>query len=335
MSELRLNLITREWVIISPDREGRPSDFNKDFTAPSDLPDHNDKCHFCKGNEALSEGEVVHTGHVGLETDDWLVRVVNNKYPALQKDGEKTRITEGVKRFVSGVGLHEVIIDSPNHSDHIAIMDTDHISELLKVYRDRFVNAYEDPRIEHVMIYRNHGEKAGTSTIHPHSQLIAIPVTPQQLRDRVQGMMQHFDDTGKCLVCDILKSELSEKSRIIKETDHFVTHIPYAALGPYHTWIMPKRHSATFADITDDERSDLAVHLKSVLFKLYKALGNPSYNYVIRSSRPVDKNSEFSHWYLSVVPRLNPMAGFELGTGMYINTHAPEKDAEFLRSVAG
>lgn len=333
MSELRLNLITREWVIISPDRDSRPKDFHKDFSAPSDLPKHKDDCPFCVGNESLSSDEIAHYGNVGDTKSDWLVRVVKNKYPALEPEGEKTRLTEGVKRFVSGVGIHEVIVDSPDHSDHIAIMDTDHISELLKVYQERFIEAYKDDRIEHVMVYRNHGERAGTSTIHPHSQLIGIPVTPQQLRDRVQTSMHHFDDTGKCLVCDILKSELSEKARIITESDHFVTHVPYAALGPYHVWIMPKRHCATFADITDDERGDLAIHLKSILLKLYKALGNPSYNYVIRSSRPIDTKSEFSHWYLSIIPRLNPTAGFELGTGMYINTHAPEKDAEFLRSV--
>ncbi|MGB6168938.1 MAG: HIT domain-containing protein, partial [Geitlerinemataceae cyanobacterium] len=163
--------------------------------------------------------------------------------------------------------------------------------------------------------------------------LAATPIVPYEVRFRTQESIRYFDDTGICLVCNILADELAAGDRIIFTSEHFVAFIPYAALSPFHTWVFPRRHSSSFDDITDEEIVDLAIVLKTTLAKLYYGLGDPDYNYVIRSSPTDEQRTDYFHWYLAIVPRLSLTAGFELGSGMYINTSLPEESAEFLRSV--
>lgn len=332
MSELRLNLVTREWVVISTERAKRPTDFLEAEARPP-APPYLKACPFCPGNERKTPEELFRLD-MGDGTEGWLVRVVANKYPALSPEGQKKRVTEGTKRFVSGVGIHEVIVESPAHDMTLALLEQWHIQDVLRTYKNRFIESHKDPRVEHVIIFKNHGEGAGTSIPHPHSQLIATPVVPIQFRDRVQAAMHYFDDTGECLMCSMVRRELDEGARVVLDTEHFLTFIPYAALSPFHTWIFPKRHSATFSEITEDEIASLAVHLKDLMRRFYFGLENPDYNMVVRSSRPQDGANEYCHWYLSIVPRITRAAGFELGSGMFINTSLPEESAEFLRSVS-
>lgn len=337
MSELRLNFVTREWVIIASERAKRPHDFAASVEDRPTVAEYLAECPFCPGNEAKTPPESLRVdggkGAGGKDGCPWRLRVVPNKFAALSPDGEKIRIRSGVTSQVSGIGRHEVIVETPLHNLSPAHLELSHVEEILRTYKSRFLDAYSDPLIEHVIIFRNHGARAGTSLEHPHSQLIATPVVPIQFRDRVQAAMHYFDDTGSCLICDIMESEREEEVRVVTDTEHFLTFIPYAALSPFHTWIFPKRHNATFADITDAETTDLAFHLRTVLAKLYKGLGDPHYNYVIRSSRPRDSGNEYCHWYISLIPRLTMIAGFELGSGMYISTSIPEEAAEFLRDV--
>ncbi len=328
MSELRLNLVTREWVIIARERAKRPEDFKRSRRR-RDIPVHSEGCPFCPGNEAMTPQECFRLDGEG----GWRIRVVKNKYPALSDEGTRQRRIDGPRRMVTGVGTHEVIIESPLHNTNPALMDIQGVEEIIRTYRARFLEAYRDERVEHVIVFRNHGEDAGTSLEHPHSQLIATPVVPVQFRDRVNAAMHYFDDTGECLVCDILRSEMADGMRIVIDTEHFLTFIPYAALTPFHTWIIPKRHSASFCSIDEKETRDLAYHLNTVLSKFHRGLDDPDYNYVIRSSRPKDSENEYCHWYLSIVPRLVRSAGFELGSGMFINTTLPEDNARYLRAV--
>jgi UDPglucose--hexose-1-phosphate uridylyltransferase len=328
MSELRLNLVTREWVIMAKERALRPEDFKR-VRVRKTLPGHLDTCPFCPGNEAKTPEERFRLDG----RDGWKIRVVDNKFPALSKIGERRRVREDNRRLVSGVGVHEVIIETPLHNMNPALMDLKDVEEIISIYRNRFLEAYSDPRVEHVIIFRNHGERAGTSLEHPHSQLIATPVVPVQFRDRIEATLHYFDDTGSCLMCDLSKGEMEEGTRVIHDSEHFLTFIPYAALSPFHTWIFPKRHSASFAKITEEETKDLAFHLKTLLSKFYHGLEDPHYNYVIRSSRPKDADNEYCHWYMSVIPRLTMTAGFEMGSGMYINTCLPEECANFLKSA--
>lgn len=328
MQELRLNLITREWVVIAKERAKRPEDFRV-RTERMALPPYSETCPFCPGNE----------GRTPLETysikdeKGWRVRVMPNKFSALSRDGERRRENGGIKRTLSGVGIHEVIVETPSHDMTIALLPVSQIEDVLRVYRDRFIEAYKDPRVEHVIIFRNQGERAGTSLEHPHSQLVGIPVTPIQVRMRVDEAMRFFDDTGDCLMCKTLREELDDKTRIIMETNHFIAFIPYAALSPFHIWIFPKRHTPSFAAITDEEMADLAKVMKTTLGKIYYGLDNPDFNYTIRSMRPVTGNVEFFHWYLTIIPRVSQTSGFEMGSGMYINMALPEASAEFLRSI--
>ncbi len=328
MPELRHNLITREWVIIATERAKRPRDFSnhKDRLA---APAHADSCPFCPGNESKTSEELHRISIDGM----WKMRVVPNKYPAVNRTGEKFRSVNGLRRMVTGVGLHDVIIESPLHNTSLALMEPEDVVTALKLYKERFVEAYKDPRVEHVIIFKNHGLGAGTTIYHPHAQLIAIPIVPVQHRDRVAAAMQYFDDTGLCLMCDTIQTELEDANRIVIETEFFLTFIPYAALSPFHTWIFPKRHCASFSGITDDEITDLGFHLKVLLAKLYHGLEDPDFNLVIRSSRPKDIGNEFTHWYMSIMPKLTKTAGFELGSGMYINQSLPEENAEFLKAV--
>ncbi|MBI5810263.1 MAG: galactose-1-phosphate uridylyltransferase [Deltaproteobacteria bacterium] len=328
MSELRLNLVTREWVIIATERLKRPAEFRRSEDRPAILP-FNGACPFCPGNEFKTAKELFRIEEGGK----WKVRVVSNRYPAVAREGERKRTTDRTKRMVAGVGLHEIIIESPRHDAHTAAMDPGRVEDIIRIYRDRFTEAHRDPRVEHVIIFKNRGEAAGTTIEQPITQMIAAPVVPLRFRDRVQAAMHYFDDTGECMMCDILRMEMTEGARVIMDTEHFLTFIPYAALSPFHTWIFPKRHSASFADIRDEEIKEAALHLRTVLSKLSTGLEDPDYNYSIRSSRPQDTGNPYSHWYLSLVPRVAKAAGFELGSGMFMNAGLPEEMAAYLKSI--
>jgi UDPglucose--hexose-1-phosphate uridylyltransferase len=329
MPELRLNLITREWVIIQTERAHNPEDFRQRREKRYN-PEHLDSCPFCTGNEDKTPGELMRLSSDGL----WKVRVILNKYAALLTEGELVRTNEGHKHLVTGVGRHEVIVESPRHNMDMAHVEQDHLADILDVYKARFIEAHKDEKVEHVIIFKNHGPSSGTTIQHPHAQLIGVPITPIGARNRMDEAMRYFDNTGECLMCAILKEDLTDGRRVILDTNSFAAFIPYAALSPFHIWIVPKRHTASFADCDGEELKDLAYILKTTLAKLYHGLDDPDYNYMIFSRGPFRYRSEYVHWYISIVPRIIPTAGFELGSGIYINQTIPEDVAEFMRSVS-
>lgn len=329
MTEIRLNPITRDWVIIATERAKRPHEFVKVAKKTAALPTLKPDCPFCPGYEHLTGEETVRL------SDDrgWRVRAVTNKYPALSSQGELIRIGEGIYRSLSGVGFHEVIIEHPRHDLTTALLEVEDVANIIRVYHQRYTVIRRDRRVQAIVIFKNHGLSAGTSIEHPHSQIAATPIVPYQLRIRAQEAIRYYDDTGECIFCRTLKEELKSGERIIVESEHFVAFIPYAALSPFHTWIFPRRHSSSFEEISEEEILDLAKTLKIVLAKLYYGLNNPDYNYTIRSIPTAEGNADYFHWYIAIVPRMNVTAGFELGSGMFINTALPEESAEFLRSV--
>lgn len=329
MTELRQNLITRDWVIIATERARRPDQFASSQPTEGTIPDYRQDCPFCLGNEHLTGPECFRLN----DERGWRVRAVLNKFPALSGEGERVRKIDGLYHSLSGVGFHEVIIEHPRHDLTTALMDVGDIANILKVYRQRYEAIRHDPRIETIIIFKNHGKAAGTSLEHPHSQLAATPIVPSQLRVRTQEAIRYFDDTGECIFCRMLQDELAVYERVIVEKEHFVAFIPYAALSPFHIWIFPRRHSSSFDEITDVEIVDLAETLKSVLSQLYYGLNNPDYNYTIRSIPTAEERTTYFHWYIAIVPKTTVTAGFELGTGMYINTAVPEESARFLRSI--
>lgn len=329
MPELRLNSITREWVIIDTERSKKPTDFISQSGVKKKVP-FLAQCPFCPCNESRTPDEL-------YRLDDgtgWKIRVVPNKFGRLSREGEKKRYATGLKKCASGIGITEIVIESPIHSHTIATMSLTDTVRVLQTYKDRFVQTYRDPRIEHVIIFKNYGPASGTSITHPHSQVVGIPVIPMEIRDRISSYMRFFDENGGCLGCQTLDDELMDGSRILFATEHFVSFIPYAALSPFHIWIYPKRHSGSFADIRSEELRDFAKNLKATLSSVYYGLEDPDLNYLIRSSRPSEADSGYQHWYLSIVPRVWAGSGFELGSGIYVNPLLPELSAEFLRSAA-
>jgi len=212
-------------------------------------------------------------------------------------------------------------------------MDVKEVEDIIKVYKIRYTEVEKIKGIQSIIIFKNHGPSAGTSLEHPHSQLIATPIVPPQSRARIEQAVNFFDLTGQCLFCRTMKDELSARERIIAETENFVSFVPYAALSPFHIWIFPKRHSPSFADINDKEIVDFAKILKETIGRLYHGLDNPDYNYTIRSMPVGENGTEYCHWYLSVIPRVSQPAGFELGSGMFINSALPEESAKFLRET--
>lgn len=328
MPELRHNVLTREWVIIATERAKRPDEFIKKKEKKA-TPSYVGQCPFCPGNEAMTPPQT----YIVPDTTGWRVRVMPNKFAALAYEGERKRTIQGIRRTVTGVGIHEVIIETPDHSKTTALLQDAELDTIIQTYLNRFKFASSDPRIEQVTIFKNHGETAGTSLEHPHSQMIATPVITAQLRDRLANALEHFDQYGECIFCRVLEQELQEGTRIVLETEHFVSFVQFAALTPFSMLVMPRRHMACFVEIKDAEAADLARNLRRTLAKLYFGLENPDFNYTIRTAPAEYCGVKYYHWYVSIIPRLTRTAGFELGSGMFINVSLPEENAGFLRGI--
>lgn len=329
MSELRYNIVSREWVIIATDRAKRPRDFIKQKKEQAPLPEYKTDCPFCPGNEKFSPEETFSIkGQKG-----WKVRAIPNKFPALSPKQDLMRAPSVFNNRINGFGMHEVIIENPRHNTAIPLMSDVEVENILKVYKSRYDSIRTMKGIQAITIFKNHGPAAGTSLEHPHSQLIATPIVPPQMRNRVDNAIKYFDIIGKCVFCSVLENELEDGKRIVLETDKFAAFLPYAGAAPFAIWIYPKRHMSCFSCIDESEIKDLARNLKGVLKKLYYGLDNPDFNYTIRSVPANESEIEYFHWYLSIIPRLSQPAGFELGSGMFINTSLPEESAEFLRQV--
>lgn len=329
MSEIRYNAITGDWVIIAVERARRPMSF-VDAVSRGTVASYVESCPFCIGNEGTSPDEEF---RIADEAGNWRLRTVRNKFSALSGSGEPISL-DPARKTINGVGRHEVIIESPYHNRILAFHSPQETSDLLTAYCNRFLNFYDDPRVKHVILYKNHGPDAGTSLEHPHSQIVGTPVVPGQVVQRLDLAEKSMRETGKCLYCMTLAEELSEAKRLVAETEHFVAFIPFASLSPYHVWIFPKQHSACFSTASASAMADLGPLLVMILGKMYTALGNPSFNFVIRSLSPQEAGLPYFHWYLAIVPRLSKAAGFELGTGMYINSSVPEHSAETLRAAS-
>ncbi|MDM8521192.1 galactose-1-phosphate uridylyltransferase [Anaerolineales bacterium HSG6] len=330
MPEIRQNLVTREWVIISTERAKRPDVYIESHkkTTSQLSPPHDERCPFCVGNEEL-DLEVARIPLIG----DWQTRVVLNRYPALSSEGEVVRTMNGVVRKISGVGQHEVLVEHPVHNTTLSLMSVQDIARVLTMCYDRGWAIRKDTRIEQIIYFKNHGERAGASLKHPHSQIIGLPVVPHSIRRRIDEMRRFFDDTGQCVMCSMMDKELKDRKRIVSESEHFVAFVLYAAPTPFHTWIVPRQHNVSYLYSSPQELNDLAGIVRDVLRRLYFGLNDPDYNFIIRTAPVKELSNDYMHWYATVVPRLSRTAGFELGSGMFINPALPEESAEYLRTV--
>jgi len=330
MSEMRFNPITLDWVILAPGRSGRPNDFRAEETNRPVPPAHRTDCPFCPGNESLTEEEIA---RVPSEDGSWLARVVPNKYSAFIATDELRRESRGTFRSMTSAGAHEVVIEHPRHDLALGEMEIPHLARLLGLYRERYRALRERPNVESIVIFKNHGERAGTSLEHPHSQITATPVVSSQVYMRLQEARRYHEYHGACLYCEVVRDELESGERIVEAGDSFVAFLPFAALSPYHLWIFPRHHASSFGQIGDADLVDFAGVLGRQLRRLAIAAGDPDYNFTIRSAPVGEGNSRCFHWYLSIVPRVSQVAGFELGSGSYINSMLPEECAERMRGA--
>jgi len=330
MSEIRENRLTGEWVIVAPERAKRGGMISP-ANAFADLPPHAANCPFCTGNEQASE----ECFRIEDADGHWLIRSVVNKFSVLSPTGEVEHTKSappGEEASVNGVGPHEVVVESPLHNASIASSSVAHVTRILEVWRLRFLALYTDPRVRHVILFKNHGAQAGASQLHPHSQIVGLPIVPGQVAERIERGRAYFQKNGRCLACGLIAQERAHGCRIVAETTDFVAFIPYGALSPYHLWIFPKVHTACYSD--HSALPALAEVLQGILARIHGLLGNPAFNLVIRSLGPHEADASHFHWYVSIVARVNTVAGFELGTGMYINPSSPEDCAQALREFS-
>lgn len=335
MPELRQDQTTKEWVVIAVERAKRPDQFRRRPSVESLPAAEKQPCPFCPGNENLTPPELfVLRDSEAKELSGWRVRVVSNKFAAfLPKESTKRRKPGSFFNSLEGFGYHEVIIETPDHDRSLPLMSDGEIDGVLHTYCQRYYALRKDRRVKLILIFRNHGRRAGTSLEHPHSQLVGTPIIPFHIRQKYEVAIRHYDDTGRCLYCDVVEEEKKDGSRIILETPRFLAFHPFASQVPFETWIAPKHHSPCFAHIISEERMELASVLRRVLRGLYDALQNPDFNLIIHTAPVEDEAKPYFLWHIEIRPRLTTRAGFELGTGIYINTAIPEETAPFLRSV--
>jgi len=330
MPEFRQNMATKEWVILAPERGKRPSDFRDESSGKKSLPEYDPDCPFCIGNEK----NTLEPSYVYPEEGDWKVRVVPNKYAALQPNLSPVRSHTGQFRSAKGFGIADVVIEHPQHNTTLALLQLTEIGNVIRAYQSRQIEISRNENINLVTIFRNHGARAGTSLEHPHSQIIATPIVPPHVRYPMEQAVQYYDNFGRCVYCEMVDEELNQKERILEETDNFVAFCPYASRSPFECRIYPKRHMPSFMNLgNEEEQNELAWILREVLRKIHFGLNNPDYNYIIRSAPIGDEDARYLHWYMVIIPKITISAGFEIGSGIYINTVPPEEAAPFLRDV--
>ncbi len=332
MPQLRRDPIIGRWVIISTERAKRPIEWGKREPSSQISPEY---CPFCPGNERFAPHEIFVIGPPGRQPDSpgWEVRVVPNKFPALIVEGELNKRGVGLYDMMNGIGAHEVIIETPDHYLRMSQMTQDNIKKILIAYKERLADLKKDIRFKYIMIFKNYGEEAGASLSHSHSQLIALPVVPKRVKEEMDGAKKYYEYRDRCVYCDIIAQELHSQERVIIDERNFIVIAPFASCSPFETWIIPKKHCSDFLKITDDELNSLALVLGKILRKLDICLMNPSFNYIIHTSSFDNSDNPFYHWHIEIMPKLTKIAGFEWGTGFYINPTPPEEAAEYLKGV--
>ncbi len=331
MPELRKDPVTGRWVIISTERRKRPTDFRLERHEVV----RDECCPFCTGREDLTPPEVfaIRSNGAPANGPGWDLRVVPNKFPALQVEGGLDREGEGMFDRMNGIGAHEVIIETPHHDKTLASMSEGEIERVLQAFRARVLDLKQDRRFRYILIFKNHGGPAGATLDHSHSQLIALPIVPDFVREEIEGARRHYAAKERCVFCDIVREELVTARRVILENADMVALSPYASRFPFETWLVPRRHGARFEEAADHEYESLARLLKALLLRVNRALESPSYNLIVHSSPFSEQTTECYHWHLELMPKLTKMAGFEWGTGFYINPTSPEEATRVLRDA--
>ena len=332
MSFFRRDPVTGRWTIINPEKKYKKTEKNLSSPEGTGGLKHGGRtfCPFCPGHEEKTPPAVLIK-----ETQSsrpWAVRVVPNKFPALDSSSLSVLTTIGIYDRMSGFGIHEVIIETPSHTTSFPDLELEHATEVVRAWKERYKDTSKDPRIRYILLFRNRGGEAGATLAHPHSQLIALPIIPRLVMEELDGSQKYYEWKERCVFCDMIRDEELQGLRIITSNDNFVAFAPYASRFAYETWILPRKHQSHFADVEGQE-DQLASILKDVLGQLDQALDFPAYNLLIHSAPCDEGDLVHYHWHIEIMPRLTRIAGFEWGTGFYLNPVLPEDAARTLRTV--
>jgi UDPglucose--hexose-1-phosphate uridylyltransferase len=333
MPELRKDPIVGRWVIIATERARRPLDFKSE---PD--PARPGLCPFCPGQEDKTPHEVLayrppDGPSARPNVPGWSLRVFPNKFPALVIEGDLDRAGDGVYDSMNGIGAHEVLVETPDHGKSFFALSEGEIENVLHAYRDRMLDLRRDMRFRYIMVFKNHRSAAGASLEHTHSQLIALPVVPKNVFEEMKGALNYYTFKDRCVFCDIVRQELHEKTRLVYENPGFIVIEPYAPKFPFETWVLPRAHRSAYESCPRHEYALLAQALKVALKKLHYALDDPPYNFILHTSPLHEQENPHYHWHVEIMPTLSKVAGFEWGSGFYINPTPPEEAARFLREI--
>jgi len=329
--DLRKDPITGRWVIIASDRAKRPNDFVRE---PVEVRGER-ICPFCPGFENKTPPETLAYRPSGQEANrpGWALRVVPNKFPALRVEGDLNPQGEGLYDRMNGVGAHEVVIETAEHATNLGLMAEQDVANLFFAFRDRVLDLKKDPRFRYIVLFKNHGQGAGASLEHPHSQLIALPVVPKRVLEELSGATKYYGFRERCVFCDIVRQEMHSRTRVVLETEHFLAASPWAPRFPFETWVMPKRHASHFETALPAQIHNLGQVMRSLVRRMDQVLENAPYNMIIHTAPVQEGPLEHYHWHIEIMPKLTRVAGFEWGSGFYINPTPPEESAKFLREA--
>lgn len=332
MTELRRDIITGDWVIIAVERAVRPNSTNCPTAVDNSGQSMVKDCPFCYGNENKTPPEILAyrlPGETGIT--GWELRLVPNQYAALKPVDDENIKRSGIFESMSGMGNHEVLIESPKHNGSLGSYPLEHTVKIIKVLKDRYRQLKNDSRIKYIQIFKNCGAAAGASQVHPHFQLIATPVVPQKVLRLWSGAGNFYQRKKKCVYCEIIKQEKIIGQRVVVTNKNFTAICPFASRFPGEVWILPVIHQSDFGHLKDEQLGDLAEILKNVIGKLEVAFENPPYNLVLYTRPKRSGHKDYCHWHIVIMPRITTMAGFELGSGININLMSPELACQTLR----
>jgi len=325
VSELRLDLVNKNWVVIATGRARRPETFAAQQREKHEASEKD--CFFC--NLDSQEKPVL---EYKSENGEREVTVVPNKFPAFSHADNLRERVEGPYSLMDGVGFHEVVI-THDHKKSLAEMTALQIKRVIDAYQERYLDLANEKFVNYIAIFHNHGREAGASVAHPHSQIIAMPIIDPDLRQSLDGSRIFFENQGECVHCKMIEWDRKDGRRIIFENEKFVVLTPFASRVAFEVRICPKEHHAYFERIKEEDKILLAEAFKEALERLFKGMNDPSYNFFLHTAPPDGQDYNHYHWHFEILPKTSTWAGFELGTGIEISTVQPEEAAKYLREI--
>ncbi len=322
MSEFRYNKLTQHWILFAPNRAKRPTNFNSFNTTLSDIT----SCPFELGNEEKTPNELLRIG----DDTHWRCRIVANLYHALSIEVEPNSYKNGCFENKSGFGAHEVIIETPNHTKQMFDFTVDEFFDYFSIIQLRLKDLKKDVRIKYFSIFKNHGENAGATMEHSHSQLIATPFIPKTTQKALQFYEKYKIDTERDFFDDFIADEKNFKKGLLFENSSFIAFCPYASRYPFEINIVAKKNLTSLLDFNDVDIYSLSEVINFCFLKLNNALGGPDFNMLIKNG-DIQSKKNSNRFHIEILPRLYKIAGFELDTDIMVNTFLPETAAEILK----